>query len=299
LADKPEPGWVAPFLAALAETGNVTWSARQANVDFTTVYGRRNRHPGFAAAWARALAERAEAHRGQIVPPAMPGRRGNPAPPEDLIERVCSRNGPQLVRMGAGRWSKRAEQEFLTALATCANARRAAAAVGFSPTALYRRRLKDRHFADAWEAAVAAGRSRVDAYLVEAADRTFDPDSLEFDSDLPKMTIAEAIKVMQLAQRKNGGPAAGKPASQRGWIGPESWDDADDEDAVDLARDAIFNRLERMRENDEEKKLAAGWTRDGEDWVPPGYVKLVDLEALPPAEDEPEEEPAAPRVRRL
>ena len=90
---------------------------------------------------------------------------------------------------------------------------------------------------------------------------------------------------MQLARKS--GPAAAKPASQRGWIGQESWDDPDDEEAVDLARDDIFNRLERMRENDEEKKLAAGWARDGEDWVPPGYVGVMDLEALPVADGEP------------
>jgi len=298
MAEKEAPGWMAPFLAALRETRNVRWSAQQAGVDVTGVYSRRDRDAEFAEAWAGVLRAGELAQRQATAPADLPGRNGQRVPSQELIERVSARHGPQLVRVGAGRWSKGAQERFLTALAVTANLKRAAAEVGFSETAIYNRRLKDRRFAEAWEAAVAAGRARVDTYLVEAADRTFDPDSASFDSDLPKMTIAEAIKIMQLARKS--GPSAARPASERGWTGPESWDDPDDEEEAALARENIINRLRRMSENDEEEKLAMGWTRDGEDWVPPGYARVIDVTATPAAEDEPTEEaPAGPRVRRL
>jgi len=299
MARRKEPEWMAPFLAELRATGNVRWSAQQAGVDFSTAYSRRSRDAGFAEAWAAVLRARELAHAEGAVQADLPGRHGRPAPSQELIERVSARHGPQLVRAGAGRWSKRAGERFLTALAVTANINRAAAAAGFSDTTLYNRRLKDRHFAAAWEAAVAAGRARVDAYLVEAADRTFDPDSASFDSDLPKMTIAEAIKVMQLA--KASGKAGGEPAALgRGWIGDPAWGTPENEAEVEQVRKGIIGKLERLSRREAAEKLAAGWTRDGEDWVPPGYSKVLDLKATPAAEDEPDEERAAgPRVRRL
>ena len=78
-----------------------------------------------------------------------------------------------------------------TELAVTANVKRASAVVGFTPSGLYARRRKDPHFAQAWDAAVADGRARIEAFLVEAADRTFDPASIADDADIPKMTIAE------------------------------------------------------------------------------------------------------------
>jgi hypothetical protein len=69
---------------------------------------------------------------------------------------------------------------------------------------------------------------------------------------------------------------------------------------VEQVRKGIIGKLERLSRREAAEKLAAGWTRDGEDWVPPGYSKVLDLKARPAAEDEPEEKRAAgPRVRRL
>lgn len=280
MTGKPDPAWVEPFLAALAETGNVTWSAQQAGVDFTTVYGRRNRRPAFAEAWAAAIKRRGAAHSARLVPPAMPGRRGNPVPSQELVERVCSRNGPQLVRLGAARWSARAQDDFLAELAATGNVRRSAAAVGFSPTALYRRRLKERHFAEAWDAAVATGRARIEAYLVEVADRSFDPDCMADPADLPRMTVAEALKFLQLAGRSTS-TGGGRPAPGRGWTGPDDWPDPDDEAEVAQARENIIARLERLRDKEEEEKLAGGWTRYGDDWVPPGFAPAGEPPAAP------------------
>lgn len=42
---------------------------------------------------------------------------------------------------------------------------------------------------------------------------------------------------------------------------------------VAALRDKIIDKLERVRERDERDRLEKGWTQDGEDWVPPGWVK--------------------------
>ena len=307
---RDSPAWEQPFLEALAATGNARLSAARAGVDHTTAYQRRLKCPQFAEAWAQTMEGRAGAavRAESASDAAVPGPRFG-----ELVERVSANHGPQIVRTGIGRWSKRAEQTFLTELAACANLRLACAAAGFSTQAMYKRRAKDRRFAEAWDAAIAMGRTRIEAYLVEAADRTFDPHGVADGVDLPKMTIAEAIKVVQLgqAQARSGRGGRGEP-SGRGWIGPESWDDPDDEEAVAQARENIINRLQRIRERDEEEKLAAGWTRvpmpgaDGNDpheewaWVPPGYAQAADARALPgPEGADSGDEPSGPRVRGL
>jgi hypothetical protein len=52
---KPPKDWSEKFLKALAETGNVWASCRQAKVSRTTVYRRREEDAAFAAAWLDAL----------------------------------------------------------------------------------------------------------------------------------------------------------------------------------------------------------------------------------------------------
>ena len=277
------PWWEAAFLKALAETGIVTKSAKAVGITARAASKRRAANPTFAAAWEGAVA----LHRSEQGRAALSAAGGLA---------VDGHGGGKLVRAGQSRWSRRGEEAFLTELAVSANVQRSAAAAGFTAATLYRRRLRDRHFADAWDQALAIGRTCLEAYLVEAADRTFDPDSLTAGADLPTMTIAEAIAVLKLAGKGTGG---GKPAAQRGWTGPDSWDDADDEEAWTQARENIIARVGRLREREEEEKLAGGWTRDGDAWVPPGYAPVVDCKALPGAEDEAEVEPMGPRVRSL
>ena len=51
---KPRP-WQAPFLRALARSGNVRVAAREAGVDRSSAYTRRKSDPVFAARWGRAV----------------------------------------------------------------------------------------------------------------------------------------------------------------------------------------------------------------------------------------------------
>ncbi|MDE2562095.1 MAG: hypothetical protein KGL48_07575 [Sphingomonadales bacterium] len=52
-----EPRWTKPFLAALAETSNVTAAARKAKVDTSTAYSRRRDDADFNRRWQVALCE--------------------------------------------------------------------------------------------------------------------------------------------------------------------------------------------------------------------------------------------------
>ena len=44
--------------------------------------------------------------------------------------------------------------------------------------------------------------------------------------------------------------------------------------AVDEARERILARLDRLREIDRDKKIAAGWSEWDGEWVPPGFARL-------------------------
>lgn len=55
-----------------------------------------------------------------------------------------------------------------------------------------------------------------------------------------------------------------------GWVTDDDVAAMNDHDSVLLR---INDRLERMAEREDRKRITQGWTRDGEDWVPPGWVK--------------------------
>ena len=109
-----------PFLAELARTGNVTASAEAAGVDRTNAQARRKRVPAFAAAWDIALAEY---RAGRSFPMGLSAGKD---------EARAHAGGAKMMRVGAGRWSKAAEERFLIELGTSGKVRRAAAAAGFS-----------------------------------------------------------------------------------------------------------------------------------------------------------------------
>jgi hypothetical protein len=279
-----EPHWVKLFLRELEATGNVRLAAEGAGVDFSTAYQRRKRHAEFGEAWAGALAVFASRSEDQPdlrrAPSTIPSL-GNGPPPragEDLIVRPSTDGSGSLVRaphaLTSPRWGKRAQEAFLAKLTLSANVRHSAKKVGFSTQAVYKRRLKDRHFAAAWDAAVEVGKASVQAYLVEAAKRTFDPDELPIgdEREIDRVSISEAINIAKLR-------AAGPP--------PQA-DDAEgyDEDHLKEVRERILEKLKRLRE----REIANGWTphalaaplgRDGsirEVWIPPGYRLVRDEE---------------------
>ena len=279
-APTKEPGWVQPFLAALGVCGNVTRSAALAGVDVTGPYNRRMRYPEFRAAWERVIKER-EVRASSLDTPGMIGVEGagqqlamlpltplacgespSPARGEGLVV-GCSSTGVRLGRGAASRWSKLAEERFLEELTASANVARAAAAAGFSAAAIYKRKLRDQHFASGWDAAIAVGRSRLEAHLIVAAERSFDPDGLPVAEGAPQVSVTEAIAILKHK------PAAAASTSE--------WE-CDNEFGMskqqgEELREKIIDKLERVRERDDCDKLEKGWTRDGENWIPPGWVR--------------------------
>ena len=160
---------------------------------------------------------------------------------------------------GTGRWSVVRERRFLTELADSANVRRAAATAGLSTTALYARRIRQAAFRAAWDLAIEAGKARLQAYLIEAADRTFDPHSLPIPEGTPRVSIAEAVSILRL---KGGEPAA--------HLAPAAEADGEEHKA---AVERIILRLKRLKQRMDEEKSSAGWTEHEGEWVPPGWVR--------------------------
>lgn len=98
----------------------------------------------------------------------MAARRDAGAPPAGRGVRQ-DKNGKAQVIRATGRWSQAAEARFLGELAATANVRAAAAAAGFSTTAIYKRRAAWPGFRTAWDAALDQGYARIEALLIAGA----------------------------------------------------------------------------------------------------------------------------------
>ena len=132
--------------------------------------------------------------------------------------------GAKMMRVGSGRWSKAAEERFLIELGTSGKVRRAAAAAGFSEEAICRRRRKEPQFAEACDMAIEEGKARVEALLVAWSERSFDPDAVPMPADgaMPKVSVSEAIKIVQSRRRGEGGATGSGRAAGTGQAGEEA-----------------------------------------------------------------------------
>jgi hypothetical protein len=230
-------------------------------VDFTTAYQRRKRHAEFAERWEGALGAFGSAqeglHSGQALeeqgashaaarddgPTTTGSPASGPPPPARLGEELSARPDGKLVKASEARWGKAAEEAFLVELTVSGSVRLAAKAAGFSTQALYKQRIKDRRFAAAWDAAIETGKARVQAYLVEAATRTFDPDELPIgdEREIPKVSIGEAISIARLK-----GAAATSPGIDGADYGEGEFVTYQ---RIEEARQRILERLERIGDN--------------------------------------------------
>lgn len=234
-----EPVWELPFLKALERCGVASEAAAAAGTGVRNAFKRRKANATFAAAWDAAVA----LHRSEA------GRRALSAVAEEGVAYSRGRDGAKLVRAGQSRWSARGEETFLTELTVSASVKRAAAAAGFSTAAVYKRRLKDRRFAAAWDAALETGRARLQAHLVEAANRTFDPDELPIGEghEVPSVSVSEAINIARLKG----------PSTSLGTNGAEDEYSATPEE-VEAARGRIWERLQRIQEHIAEQERETG-----------------------------------------
>lgn len=153
----------------------------------------------------------------------MAARRGAEAPPTGRGVRQ-DKNGKAQVIRATGRWSQEAEARFLGELAATANVRAAAAAAGFSTTAIYRRRGQWPGFRAAWDAALDQGYARIEALLIAGAcDALSGVEVVAGVGDGPPvalapMTVDQAMNLLRLhrASARGGAPqrydARAKPA---------------------------------------------------------------------------------------
>ena len=272
---KKSPVWQRYFLRALERTGDVRASAEDAGIDHSTAYARRRVHADFAAAWDAALAahaERVERERAEEVealvlgPSTISSSRNGPPPRDELREELVGADA-QLKRAGHDRWNQRKEKAFFDELAATANVKRAAAAAGVSPNAVYQRRMRDGHFRAKWAAVLETGRAAIEMKLVEAANKSFEPDELDVGDVQPKVSVAEAIRIVQAHGSKQQREELPDPiAEQAASMSNEE---------VDEIRHRIFMKLQRMRKRDRPELLAQGWSYDEEydRDVPPGWVR--------------------------
>jgi hypothetical protein len=254
----------------MARTANAELSAQRAGVDKTTAFGLRKRDPGFAADWVRARdwgrarvkAEGRPVFAGGRPRPARPGEA--PADARELIVRLSKREGAQIVRAGEGRWSPGVEAEFFAWLAAGFGVNHAARQIGFSTTALYRRRLADPAFAERWAEVLKAGLERNDGLLIDSVARSLDPDVIASAAeDLPRPTIAEAIQIQRLYRRDGEeGAARGRSA----WPArPRS---------LGEVHESILRKLSAIARVRDAGKLASGWIQDEDgNWIPPGWAR--------------------------
>ena len=252
------PAWADVFIAELEATGNVSAAARAAGVTPGAAYNRRTRIPGFAARWEWALDTASRSGPVQAVP--LPHRAPVKAGGGMIVAaRGCG--GAKLVRSSRKKWTDKAEGGFLGELAASANVARAAESVGFSAASAYRRRYSNPGFALAWERAIAVGRSKIEAMLVEAAGVSLDPAVLEPPEGMARVSVSEGIAIVKMLQKTGQG-------------GPELGEEASEQEANEVGA-RIVERLNLIHERNRAEKLAAGWTEAEEGvFVPPGWVRV-------------------------
>jgi hypothetical protein len=269
MAKKRKRGaWRAKFLSGLARTANARLAAEMAGVDHSTAYQLRERNPRFAADWLRARdwgRARAKAEGRPVFGGGRPREAGarDSLDPRPFKERRRRDGGTEIVRCGEGRQSPETDHIFFSHLAAGHGVRRSAAKAGFSTTALYNRRMIDPDFAAQWQAALDQCVARNDVLLVDSVPRTLDPEITEAAEDLPRPTIAEAIRIQQLYRRREesegGGRRRGRGLPQRS-----------KEDAIK----SILTKIEAIERHEAPKKLAQGWVQDeAGHWIPPGWVR--------------------------
>lgn len=198
MTKRAAPRWVAAFLRALARCGEVRAAARDAAIDHSTAYARRAAHGAFAADWAAALDQYRARRAGEAASDVAAARTAGAHIGRGEQRLIRTAGGPQLRRVGAGRWSAAAERTFFAALAEGVNVRAAADAAGFSTAAIYARRLRHAPFREQWAALIDSARARLDLALVSAANAALERGAAAAPAGAATVSVAEALQILRL-----------------------------------------------------------------------------------------------------
>ena len=103
--------------------------------------------------------------------------------------------------------------------------------------------------------------------LVEAANRSFEPEELDTGAVEPKVSVAEAIRIVQVHGSKKSEEELPNPFAEQAASMTQ-------EDVAEL-RERIIRKLRRLRDREKPKWIAEGWSFDEEHdhMVPPGWVR--------------------------
>ncbi|NUR46173.1 MAG: hypothetical protein HOP91_08480 [Sphingomonas sp.] len=198
------------FLKALRRTGNIRLAAQEVGLKYGTVQHRRRAHPAFAQQCATALAF-AQARlngggRKPLSPTPRPLRGEGHRTVGGEPHLVRLRDGTiQMKRSVAGRLTCGAEQAFLLALSATCNVSLAAAAVGASPRAFYRRKKQCPAFAREMRMALQRGYDALELALTEsmlASAHEHDDWRHNDPPAIPPMTTAQALQLLYLHQKE-------------------------------------------------------------------------------------------------
>ncbi|MEP7348509.1 MAG: hypothetical protein ABI668_01005 [Sphingorhabdus sp.] len=188
------PRWRAPFLRALAKTGNVKLSAERAPVHYSHVYRVRKRDAEFAAAIDAARAEAAE-RLADSPSPSLAKCTGDAMRGELVLFRT--RTGkPHLRAPRANGWTRAKEKDFLDALASNCVVTTAARMAGVTPSAAYQRRLRWPGFAAEWKVALKNGVQALDLRLLHEASEFMENGYVGIPGDITVKSVDDAISVL-------------------------------------------------------------------------------------------------------
>ena len=188
------PRWRAPFLRALAATGNVKLSAGRAPVDHSHVYRLRKKDSAFAAAMDAARAEAAE-RLADSPSPSLANCTGDALRGELILFRT--RNGRAHLRAPrANGWTRAKEKAFLDALASTCVVTTAARIAGTTASAAYQRRLRWPRFAAEWQIALKNGVQALDLRLLHDASAYIENGYAGIPGDIAVKSVDDAIRVL-------------------------------------------------------------------------------------------------------
>lgn len=135
--------------------------------------------------------------------------------------RPGGRVGAQIVASAGPRWSEAHEQRFLDELSTHCNVTRAAAAVGFSTVAIYRRRRGDAGFHGRWCEALKLGHLNVETLLLHRATEALTGGLPDPTLMIDPMTVKEALSLWRIHLASVAG--GGKP--RHGRVRPRTFEE--------------------------------------------------------------------------
>lgn len=194
------PRWRAPFLRALAATGNVKLSAGRAPVHHSHVYRLRSQDAEFAAAWDQARAE-AAGRLADNPSPSLAKCTGDSIRGELVLTRTL-RGKAHLRVPRANGWTLAKEKIFLKVLASTCNVMVAAEAAGVSPSGAYQRRLRWPGFEAAWAEAIDNGMITLEHKLLDAAVQNLRYADAVLPDDIPLVSTDHAISLLTIHRRQ-------------------------------------------------------------------------------------------------